>query len=300
MLYILCIATQCIACTVTICILINSYAVNALGSHQNCVFVHYHTVLYRQCVQVWQPLLLVHIAVPNTLQAQCVCAYESCMISIWSCSVCAECVGALFDEIESNRFCGLESCAKFICGFIVCESDHSESISSSSDGFERCDILSRERADILSCELADILLRERADILLCERADILSCERADILSRERADILSCERAGILSRKSAGILSCERADILSCERAGILSRKSAGILSRERADILSCERAKFICGFIVCESDHSESITSSSDGFERCDILSRERAGFTENTPVECGSLENTPVESGPL
>ena len=63
---------------------------------------------------------------------------------------------------------------------------------------------------------------------------------------------------------------------------------ADILLCERADILLCERAKFICGFIVCESDHSESISSSSDGFERCDILSRERAGFTENTPVESG------------
>ena len=37
MLYILYIATQCIACTVTICILINSYAVNALAAYQNCV-----------------------------------------------------------------------------------------------------------------------------------------------------------------------------------------------------------------------------------------------------------------------
>ena len=44
---------------------------------------------------------------------------------------------------------------------------------------------------------------------------------------------------------------------------------ADILSCERADILSCERAKLFMGLSVCESDHAESISSSSDGFERC-------------------------------
>ena len=176
--YTYCIATQCIAYTVTICILINSYAVNALAAHQNwCICALPYCGFIGNVYKYGQtPAISTHSSVKYVASSVCVCAYESCMISIWSCSVDAECVAALFDEIESNRFCGLESCTKFICGFIVCESDHSESISSSSDGFERCDILSCERADILSCE----------------RADILSCERADILSRERADILSCE------------------------------------------------------------------------------------------------------------
>ena len=60
------------------------------------------------CTSMATPAISTHSSVTYVTSSVCVCAYESCMISIWSCSVCTECVAALFGTLEFNDFCELE------------------------------------------------------------------------------------------------------------------------------------------------------------------------------------------------
>ena len=83
------------------------------------------------CTSMATPAISTHSSVKYVASSVCVCVYESCMISIWSCSVCTECVAALFGTIESNGFGSLESSTEFICKFTVygCKDDFSENVS---------------------------------------------------------------------------------------------------------------------------------------------------------------------------